>query len=111
MDQSIKHAAEVAARSDVAVLFLGIDQGTASESRDVPSLDLPYYQMKLAKAVFAANPNTVLVLNNGNPMTINWCNENIPAIVEMWYAGDHGGLGLAQLIFGDDNFSGKLHVL
>ncbi|MCD6395205.1 MAG: glycoside hydrolase family 3 C-terminal domain-containing protein [Planctomycetes bacterium] len=108
MDENIKKAAEIAAKSDVALLFLGIDQGTASESRDITSLDLPYYQKELAKAVKAANPNTVLVMNNGNPMSVNWCNKNIPAIVEMWYAGDHGGLGLAQLLFGDGNFSGKL---
>ena len=108
LDNNIKYAAERAGQSDVAILFLGLDQGTASESRDITSLDLPIRQQQLAHAVLGANPNTVLILNNGNPLSVNWCNDNIPAIVEMWYAGDHGGLALAQLLFGEDNFSGKL---
>jgi beta-glucosidase len=50
----------------------------------------------------------VLVLINGQPMTINWCAKNVPAIVEAWYPGAQGGTAIADVLFGDYNPGGKL---
>ena len=53
------------------------------------------------KAVFAANPKTIVVLQNGSALSVNWLNNNVPAIVETWYNGEEAGNALADVIFGD----------
>jgi beta-glucosidase len=59
------------------------------------------------ETIFKANPNVVLVLNNGRPLAIPWA-ENIPAIVEGWHLGTQSGNAIAQVLYGDYNPSGKL---
>lgn len=58
--------------------------------------------------IYKVNPNVVLVLNNGRPLTINWADKNIPAIVEAWHLGTQAGNAVAQVLYGDYNPSGKL---
>jgi len=60
------------------------------------------------EAVFKVNKNIVLVLNNGRPLTINWADENVPAIVEAWQLGSQAGNAIAEVLYGDYNPSGKL---
>ena len=69
---------------------------------------MPGVQQELLEAVFKVNPNIVLVLNNGRPLTITWADENIPAIVEAWQLGTQTGNAVAQVLYGDYNPSGKL---
>jgi beta-glucosidase len=59
------------------------------------------------ETIFKANPNVVLVLNNGRPLAIPWADENIPAIVG-WHLGTQSGNAIAQVLYGDYNPSGKL---
>lgn len=59
---------------------------------------------------FQANPKVILVLVNGFQITMNWEKENIPAIVETWYAGQEQGIAIAEVLFGDYNPGGKLPV-
>ncbi len=112
----IGKAVEAARKSDVSIVFLG-DQTTAfqrpepltvGESASRTSLDLPGRQLDLIKAVYAVGKPTVVVLVNGRPMSINWVDKNVPAILETWFPGGHGGAAIADVLFGDYNPSGKL---
>lgn len=110
----IARAVEVAKRADV-VIFLGgtnfdkpEDHATGTESHDRWQLTLPGNQEDVLKALYAANPNTVLVLESGSSMDITWAKENLPAIVEAWYGGQAQGQAICDVIYGDFNPSGKL---
>lgn len=109
-EQSIKDAATLAASSDVAIVVAGTNLSVANEAADRINLDLPGNQLELIKAVHEANPNTVVVLVNGMALTINWVDENVPAVLEAWYAGQAQGEAIADVLFGDYNPGGKLPV-
>jgi len=108
--QSINDAVQLAANSDAAILVVGTNLSVANEAADRSNLDLPGNQLELIKKVYDANPNTVVVLVNGMPLTINWVDENIPAIIEAWYAGQAQGEAIADVLFGDYNPAGRLPV-
>lgn len=99
-------AVEAARRSDVAVVCL-TTQGTEGEGQDRPSMALPENQDELVRRVVAANPRTIVVLNNGTPVLMPWLGS-VPALVETWFPGQEGGRALAQVLFGDVNPSGHL---
>ena len=103
-----KKAKEVARNADVVIMVLGEHGFQSGEGRSRTSLDLPGVQQELLEEIFSVNPNIVLVLNNGRPLTINWADENIPAIVEAWQLGTQSGHAIAQVLYGDYNPSGKL---
>jgi beta-glucosidase len=100
-------AVAAAKKSDVAVVFVST-AGTEGEGNDRPSMDLPDNQAALVQAVAAANKRTIVVLNNGTPVTMtNWLGQ-VPAVLESWFPGQEGGTALAAVLFGDVNPSGKL---
>ena len=101
-------AKEVAKIADVVVMVLGEHGFQSGEGRSRASLDLPGVQQELLEEIFSVNSNIVLVLNNGRPLTINWADENIPAILEAWQLGTQSGHAIAQVLYGDYNPSGKL---
>ncbi len=103
-----KAAVEVARKADVAIVVLGTDNQIEKEGVDRTSLDLPGDQEDLLKAVYKANPNTILVLQNGSVLSVNWAEQNVPAIVEAWYNGEESGNAIADVLFGDYNPGGKL---
>ena len=106
----IDEAAAMAKASDVTIVVLGEDNHTVGESYSRTSLDLPGHQLDLLKAVFATGKPTVLVLINGRPLTINWADRHVPAIVEAWFPGEFGGQAIAEVLFGAYNPGGKLPV-
>jgi len=108
--KSISEAANLAANSDVAILVVGTNLSIANEAADRVNLDLPGNQLALIKAIYKANPKTVVVLVNGMALTINWVDKNIPAILEAWYAGQAQGTAIADVLFGDYNPAGRLPV-
>jgi beta-glucosidase len=108
--EGIVEAAQLASRSDVAILAVGESAEMSGEAASRSSLDLPGRQLELVKAVIAAGKPTVVVLMNGRPLTINWVAENAPAIVETWFAGTQAGHAIADVLFGDVNPGGKLPV-
>jgi beta-glucosidase len=108
--QSIKDAADLAKNSDMAILFVGTNLSVANEAADRLNLDLPGNQLQLIKEVFKANPKTIVVLINGMALSINWVDENVPAILEAWYAGQAQGTAIADVLFGDYNPGGRLPV-
>jgi beta-glucosidase len=104
----IASAADLARRSDVAVLFLGTNLRVEAEGRDRRDLNLPGAQEQLMEAVYAANPKTVLVLMNAGPLAVTWANDHLPAILDAWYPGEAGGTAIAQVLLGDYNPGGHL---
>jgi beta-glucosidase len=99
-------AAKLARDSDVVLVFA--NQWTA-EALDVPNLSLPNKQDDLIAAVAKANPNTVVVLQTGGPVTMPWLPQ-VPAVLEAWYPGTVGGEAIASVLFGEVNPSGHLPV-
>ena len=106
----IDKAVENAARSDVAVIVLGGGQRTCGENKSRTSLDLPGRQQNLLQAVVGTGKPVILVLINGRPLSINWADKFVPAILEAWYPGAYGGRAIAEVLFGDYNPGGKLTV-
>lgn len=106
----INRAVEEAKSADVAVVVLGDSPRTCGESRSRTSLELPGHQLDLLKAIHATGTPTILVLINGRPLSINWPQMHIPAIIEAWYPGSQGGTAIADVLFGDYNPGGKLTV-
>jgi beta-glucosidase len=99
-----KTSAEVARTADVAIVFA---YQWEAEDKDLPNLSLPHDQDKLIAQVAAANPNTVIVLETGSPVTMPWVKAT-PAILEAWYAGSDGANAVGNVLFGSVNPSGKL---
>ncbi|HWS85876.1 MAG TPA: glycoside hydrolase family 3 N-terminal domain-containing protein [Pyrinomonadaceae bacterium] len=107
----IDKAVEAARASDAVVVVLGdISPRTVGENATRTSLDLPGRQLDLVRAVHAAGKPVVVVLVNGRPLSINWVDRNVPAVVEAWFPGAHGGTAVADALFGDYNPGGKLTV-
>ncbi|NMM48540.1 beta-glucosidase BglX [Marinigracilibium pacificum] len=101
-------AIEVAKSSDVVIVAMGETAYMSGESRSRSTLDLPGLQPELLKELKKANPNIILVLMNGRPLTLSWEDENIPAIIEAWHLGSKAGNAIADVITGNVNPSGKL---
>jgi beta-glucosidase len=106
----IDEAVEQAQKSDVIVAVLGENEKTVGESKSRTSLQLPGRQLQLLKALYATGKPIVLVLINGQPLTINWENKYIPAILEAWFPGTSSGDVIAETLFGAYNPGGKLSV-
>mgnify|MGYP003794275557 CR=1 FL=1 len=101
-------AIKIAKNADVVVMVLGEYGFQSGEGRSRTNLDLPGVQQQLLEAVYKVNKKVVLVLMNGRPLTINWADKNIPAIVEAWHLGTQSGNAIVQVLYGDYNPSGKL---
>jgi beta-glucosidase len=108
--KSINEAVEKAKQSDVVIAVVGQDEQRCGESRTRTSLGLPGRQLQLLQALKETGKPIVLVLINGQPLTINWENKYLPAILEAWFPNALGGLAIAETIFGDYNPGGKLSV-
>lgn len=108
--QLITKAYEKAKDADLIVVVVGDDQNTVGESKSRTSLGLPGNQGDLVKAMVRTGKPVVLVLINGRPLTINWANRFVPAIIEAWFPSVYCGRAIAEAIFGDYNPGGKLPV-
>ena len=104
---AIGRAARLAAESDVALVFVGLNGEWESEGFDRPNLELVGEQNALVERVAAANPNTVVVLNTGSPIAMPWL-DRVAAVVQAWYPGQECGNAIADVLFGDVPASGKL---
>jgi beta-glucosidase len=103
-----KEAVDAAKNAEVAIVVLGTDESVEKEGVDRSDLELPGDQEELVKAVYQANPKTIVVLQNGSALSVNWLKEFVPAILETWYNGEEAGNALADVIFGDYNPGGRL---
>jgi len=106
-DPRIQAAVEAAKRSDVAIVAVGIMEG---EGCDRANLDLPGEQERLIQQVAETGTPTIVVLINGNAVTMkNWI-DRVSAVVEAWYSGEEGGNAIADALFGEWNPGGRLPV-
>ncbi len=103
-------AIKTAEESDVVILCLGESREMSGEASCRSSLDLPGVQEKLVEEIYKTGKPVVVVLMNGRPLSVQWLNDNVPAIVEAWFLGIKSGDAIAQVLFGDYNPSGKLPV-
>ena len=108
--QGIAEAVKQAADCDVIIAVLGEDETCTGESKSRTELGFPGRQQELLEALYATGKPVVLVLVNGQPLTINWADRNIPAILETWFPGQLGGEAIANTLFGTYNPGGKLSV-
>ena len=108
--KEIDTAVKNALKSDVAIVVLGGGQRTCGENKSRTSLELPGRQLQLLQAVQATGKPVILVLINGRPLSVNWADKFVPAILEAWYPGSKGGTAVADVLFGDYNPGGKLTV-
>jgi beta-glucosidase len=99
-------AALAAQRADIAIVFAIRAEG---EGFDVADLSLPWEQDAVIAAVSAVNPNTVVVLETGNPVAMPW-RDTVNAIVQAWYPGQAGGQAIAEIVAGQVNPSGRLPI-
>jgi beta-glucosidase len=106
---SIEQAVAAARAAGVAVVMVGSASTTEAEGYDRGDIDLPGAQNQLVEAVLAANPNTVVVINSGAPMTMPWI-DRAKAVVQAWLPGEEGPDALASLLFGDCEPLGRLPV-
>ena len=97
-------AAMLARRSDVAIV---VAVRLETEGFDAPDMTLPFGQDALIEAVAAANPNTIVVLETGNPTLMPW-RDRVRAIVQAWFPGQAGGRAISEVLTGAVNPSGRL---
>jgi beta-glucosidase len=107
VDSKIQEAVNLAKDSDAAIV---VTRTYDSEGYvDNSSLDLPNNQAQLIKEVSKANPNTIVVQMSGRAVQMDW-QDDVPAIVQSWFAGQEQGNAIANVLFGKVNPSGKLPI-
>ena len=109
-EQMIQEAVSISADADVIVAALGEGAESSGESASKSNIDIPYAQKRLLKALMATGKPVVLVLFNGRPLTLTWESENVPAILDVWFAGSEAGDAIADALLGKVNPSGKLSM-
>lgn len=107
-DNAIEKAAKIAADSDIALLFVGLNGDWDTEGADRKNMQLPGDQVDLIKSVASANSNTVVVLNNGSSLVMSDWLAEVPAVLECWYPGQECGNAIADVLFGDQDPGGRL---
>ena len=106
--QMLDEALKVASQADVIVAALGESSEMSGESSSRTNLNLPDVQHTLLEALLKTGKPVVLVLFTGRPLVLNWEQENVPAILNVWFGGSEAGLAIGDVLFGAVNPSGKL---
>ncbi|WP_086724556.1 glycoside hydrolase family 3 protein [Streptomyces sp. NRRL B-24085] len=106
-DELIAEAVEAARNADTAVVVVATTERVESEGYDRRDLTLPGGQDELVRAVAAANPNTVVIVNSGSPVELPW-REDVAAILLGWFPGQEGGAALADVLTGAHEPGGRL---
>ena len=101
-------AGQLAKECDAVIAVMGINKSIEREGKDRTELTLPADQQEFIRELYRINPNTVLVLVAGSPLSLIWENIHIPAIVNAWYPGEKGGTAVAEVLFGKYNPAGRV---
>lgn len=103
----IGDAVALAKQADAALVFVGLTTEWESEGQDRESMALPGEQDELVRRVAEANPNTVVVINAGSPVSMPWMKQ-VKSILQMWYLGQEGGNAITDVLFGEADPGGRL---
>jgi len=103
----LDRAVEEARAADLAIVVVGTNDDWESEGHDRTSLALPGAQDELVRRVLEANPRSVIVLNTGAPVTMDWA-DDCRALLQMWYGGQEMANALADVVFGEAEPGGRL---
>ena len=106
-DDALGRAAALASDADVAIVCVGLNGEWETEGNDRADMELVGEQNELVSRIAAANPNTVVLLQTGSPVTMPWLDE-VAAVVQLWYPGQECGNAAADVLLGTVNPSGKL---
>ena len=106
--EGFEAAIKAAKKSDVVIMAVGESEKMSGEAHSRASLDLPGVQRELIEEVQKTGKPIIVVLLTGRPLAISWVDKNIPTILLGWHPGTQGGNGIADVIFGDYNPSGKI---
>jgi len=106
----INAAVEEAKKSDIVIVAVGEGVDQVGEELSRTGLNLPGRQLKLVQALQATGKPVVMVMINGQPLTINWENKYVPAILEAWFPSQQSGRVIAETLFGENNPGGKLSI-
>ena len=101
-EQAIQNAVDLAANADQVVVCVGLSGEWESEGFDRPHMDLPPLSDELIQKVLAVQPNAVIVVQSGTPVTMPWAHDT-KALLHAWYGGNETGNGIADVLFGDVN--------
>jgi beta-glucosidase len=104
----LQEALDIARQADVIVAAVGESAEMSGESSSRTSIEIPKAQQDLLRALVATGKPVVLVLFTGRPLALKWEQENVPAILNVWFAGSEAGYAISDVLFGDVNPSGKL---
>ena len=104
----IDEALAIANKSDVIVAALGESAEMTGESSSRSNINIPEAQEELLKALVKTGKPLVLVLFTGRPLALKWEQDNVPAILNVWFGGTEAGNAISDVLFGDVNPSGKL---
>ncbi|CAI7627936.1 unnamed protein product [Penicillium viridicatum] len=107
-DKGIARAAALASKCKYTIVCVGLDEELESEGFDRPTMDLPEPTGRLIAAVLDANPDAIIVTQSGAPINMQPWVSRTTTLVHMWYGGNEMGNGLADVLFGDINPSGRL---
>ena len=108
-EELINKAVEEAAKAEQVVVFAGLTSEWETEGYDRDWMDLPPGSDELISRVLKVNPNAAIVIQSGTPVTMPWANQ-ANALVQSWFGGNECGNGVADVLYGDVNPSGKLPV-
>jgi beta-glucosidase len=115
----VRAAVNAAQQADVVIAVMGLtaqmegEEGAAPQSEDRGDrvhLGLPEVQEELLRELHATGTPVVLVLMSGGPLTVNWADRELPAILQAWYPGQEGGRAIADVLFGDVSPAGRMPV-
>lgn len=104
----LDEALRVASQADVIVAALGESSEMSGECSSRTELEMTDTQRQLLKELLKTGKPVVLTLFTGRPLVLNWENENVPAILNVWFGGSEAGYAIADVLFGDVTPSGKL---
>ncbi|KAJ5216204.1 uncharacterized protein N7498_002611 [Penicillium cinerascens] len=107
IESSIQDAVDLAATADQVVICVGLSSEWESEGFDRPHMNLPPMSDELVERVLTVHPNAVIVVQSGTPVKMPWVRD-AKSLLHAWYGGNETGNGIADVIFGDVNPSGKL---
>lgn len=101
-------AGQLARECDAVIAVMGINRSIEREGQDRNEITLPADQQEFIRELYRINPDTILILVAGSPLSLVWEDVNLPAIVNAWYPGEKGGTAVAEVLFGKYNPAGRV---